>query len=407
MSVGVDRSVDPVSGEMTKPEIILGEYPTRHVPVENLIMLSQVRGGKNPESDKLKDSIGANGMINPIDVARMSRDDLDTYIGFVNRVWGSSLSIDDYDARMMDGAYYLVVAGHSRTVAVLELASEKPDVQYVINCKVHPISSPEDIINLQLEENIHSKPSVERQAMAIIEAYQWGLEIGRWTSKQEFIRQQRGAVKAKQLDDALGFASLPEGMRQFVFGRHIPYAAALELGRHVDTMIEYEKLHLHYDDLFGAPYEDGKTRDDLLREMLWHRINEVVSHISKHRLNSTASKKFIEGRANTWRQELGVSSRRSETAGMLELSWVTPGEEAREYVRSRRRAFEAALREISGLPVEQARELIRLSAGLVGVDSRHAQELLDETARRAREMFGSGALAATIIRQHDDIPVSA
>ena len=49
--------------------------------------------------------------------------------------------------------------------------------------------------------------------MAIIEAYQWGLEVGAGEAKQEFIiRLQRGSVKPKQLDDALGFCHCPKGM---------------------------------------------------------------------------------------------------------------------------------------------------------------------------------------------------
>lgn len=406
MTARVDELETSASSQevAARPEIVLGEYVTRHIPVEHLIMLSQVRGGKNPESEKLKASIEANGMINPIDVACMTHDDLERYIGFVNRVWGSNLLIDDYNARMLDGAYYLVVAGHSRTIAVVDIARDNPQSQYILNCKIHPISSPEDIINLQLEENIHSKPSLERQAMAIIEAYQWGLEVGRWRSKQEFIRLQRGSVKPKQLDDALGFASLPEGMRRFVFGKHIPYAAALELGRQSDTMVRYEKQRLKYDELpeIVGQKDDGQpiTRDDALAEVLWHRINELVMHISKHQLNSTAAKKYIEGQAAVWHKALDDDNDTTREAAMLELSWATPAEEANQYIRDRRAAFEAMLRQISTLPVEQAKELVRLSGVLVGIDTAYADQILDETARRAREMLGSGVLAATIIQQH-------
>lgn len=131
-----------------RPEIVLGKYDTEVVPVEELVMLSQVRGGANPESKRLKQSIAANGMINPIDVAKMSRADLETYIEFVNSTWGSHVTIDQYLEREKDGYYYLVVAGHSRTLAVLEMAQENPDMRYGITCKIHPIHSSEDIINL-------------------------------------------------------------------------------------------------------------------------------------------------------------------------------------------------------------------------------------------------------------------
>ena len=58
-------------------------------------------------------------------------------------------------------ARYLVVAGHSRTIAVVDIACDKSAEQYILNCKIHPISSPEDIINLQLEK-IYTQAILER-----------------------------------------------------------------------------------------------------------------------------------------------------------------------------------------------------------------------------------------------------
>ena len=58
--------------ELVTPEIkTFGEYPQKAVEVHNLVMLSQVRSGLNPDLPDLKESIATKGLLNPIDVAVM------------------------------------------------------------------------------------------------------------------------------------------------------------------------------------------------------------------------------------------------------------------------------------------------------------------------------------------------
>ena len=70
-----------------REERVFGDHPTRKVSVEKLITLSQVREVKNSVGPELKDSIDRGDMINQVNIALMSREQLQTYITFVNRVW--------------------------------------------------------------------------------------------------------------------------------------------------------------------------------------------------------------------------------------------------------------------------------------------------------------------------------
>lgn len=382
-----------------RKEVVLGDYESMHLPVDKLIMLSQVRGGANPESHKLKQSIDSIGMINPIDVVRLSRDELIIYIDFVNSVWGSDLSIEDYDKREIDGIFYLVVAGHSRTRAVIELAKEK-DIDYILNCKIHPVTSPEDIINLQLEENIHSKPPVERQAMAIVEAYIWGMQSGSWSSQKEFIDAQGGSIKSADLKKAIGFSRLPQQLRQFVLNRHIPYAAALEIGGITQILVNHEMMRIGYDP--ELPDEDLEKK---LKVALQLQLGHMITYIASRKLNSTASVRYIQGRAKTMTEYMeGFDGDNTDgpieeaeamwSAEMLNFELVTPQQQADEYVEGLRREVQAAFDGLGYLPVIQIDNLLGTVGTLTAIDTEKARRELRRSAERARELLGESALAA-------------
>ncbi len=420
----VELDPDLVGGEHreAKEVEILGLYTQELVEVEDLIMLSQVRGGANPESRKLKQSIERRGLINEIDIARMSREHLEQYIDFVNRLWGSTLCIDDYDVRARDDYYYLVIAGHSRTLAVLDLAYENPHKQYKVNCKVHDISSPGEIIGLQLDENLYHKPPVERSAMAIIESYQWGLESGRWSGKTDFLAQHKGEVGAAEFEKAVGFHQLPADLRRLVFGKQIPYTAALELGQHIDTWIRHEMIHLGYGDL-GVLSEQQSLN---LEEVMKTELLSIISFIQNRKLNTTASKLFIQGRAGTWQKSIDEQQQEKDEQLMLlfgetpetesevedgadteehedEFSLFTLAEQDVMYVRQRRRELEALLDETGKMPVEQAKALIEFVASLKFVDSASKRRALGSAAQKAIELLGESDLAGAIAERLDEI----
>lgn len=61
----------PIGERFSGERRVFGEYETVAVAVDDLIRLPQVRSGTNPDLPDLKESIKANGLLNPIDIAVM------------------------------------------------------------------------------------------------------------------------------------------------------------------------------------------------------------------------------------------------------------------------------------------------------------------------------------------------
>ena len=385
-----------------REERVFGDHPTRKVSVEKLITLSQVREVKNSVGPELKDSIDRGDMINQVNIALMSREQLQTYITFVNRVWRTEHDLSTFEDMILeDGSYALVIAGHSRTNAAREIAEEDPARDYYLMCHVHEITDPEDIIELQLDENIHSTPPVERQAMAIVESYVWGLESGNWSSQEEYLKikaQKEGAkINKRQLRDALGFAQLPDDMRQLVLQKMIPYTAALEIGRSASTIIAHEMMRsgITEADLSEETDEDETSPRRQLDELVRGRILEIVTKIASSGMNTTAAKRHIQARVAAWKQALDEANgkEKDQDAGLFDLDFATPSEQANRYVKERRQASQGLLTEVVANYPERIQHLLRYAAGLEQLGTERARrELIFAQQLAIRAVHSSGLL---------------
>ena len=338
---------------------VFGEHQLVELPVGQLVRLPQVRSGLNPELPELKASIRAHGLLNAIDVARMDQAELGTYIDFVNRTWRTDVSLDDYQAQLQpDGRFYLVIAGHSRAEAISQLQQEEGDgCEYGIVAKVHSASTPEEIIELQLSENIHSKPPQERRAMAIVETWQYGLENGMWRSKAEFLRQSGGKFSRRVLDEAIGFSQLPPEARDFVFSGNFSYSAAVALGLASDTLMEYVGMRLGYDD--GVPEGAADEFGQAYRE----EVALLIARVFNAGLNGPAAKKLIEGQAAHMKELLDKANGRTVQPALL----LIPAEEqAQAYRRKLSQELTSAMREMERLSIDSVTVVTRLQAQLVG-----------------------------------------
>lgn len=356
---------------------VFGEYETVTLPASNFVRLPQVRSGINPDLPQLKDSIRHRGLLNPIDVARMDEAEFNAYISFVNRTWKTDVSAVDYAYQQQpDGRYYVVVAGHTRAEAIYQLEEEdEAGYEYSIVAKVHPISSPDEIISLQLDENIHTKPSQERRAISIVETYQYGLEMGSWTNKAEFLRQAQGKFSRQTLNDAMGFAQLPSEARDFVFSGRLSYNAAVALGRASDTILEYVATRLGYDDV---PAEVTVEFETAYRQ----RIGLMIAGIANGSLNGTAAKKYIEGQTNVMAAHIYKQRNPDSEDTLFDFELASPEEQRADYLRQLDREYNAALREMGQRSVDAVSDAIRLHRRLKGgeEDSRLEVERQKRTA---------------------------
>ncbi|MGY4893221.1 MAG: hypothetical protein ACO1N2_00835 [Candidatus Saccharimonadota bacterium] len=384
------------------PEQVHGEFEPVRLYASQFIKLAQIRPGENGVLDELKDSIERRGKaLNPIDCARLDAETLSEYIAFTNKVWGANKTIEDFAEQNIDGYYYLVCAGHSRHEAITQLETEGRIPTYRMLGKVHPIESVQDILDIQYDENIHSKPPVERSSFVSVESYLWGLERGDWSSVQEFA-EARGLTRQKtgMLVDGILFVHLPPTFREFVFKKKMSYTAGIELARTGEVLkesIAHKVLGASYDSV-----EDEELKAEI-DEQIMRELVIKTNTITRGRLNSTASVKLLKA----WQQELRASLRTKEeqdeaaaqetNLGLFEIM-ATPREMLAEMRRASQEQINEFMRQYGRTPSSSAYELLQLNSAFV--DPALMQEVHDDfvqSAKSAARQVGNTSLRSLAI----------
>jgi len=226
--------------------------PTLPLPIMSLNTFdAQTRPGHNPRQRELADSIRTVGIMNGLDAATVTPKTLREYADLNERTWGRRTDISRFAPSLhAPGRYDVLVAGHSRRLAILAIEHEKAEARrrvgldynlnrVIVPTKIHPVNSPADMLALQIHENTHKAPSQERVAMAMVESYLYGAEQGAWKSFVEFREQNADRFTETQIADAIAFARLPESVRSLVLNQQIRYGAAVELGRFAANVSAY------------------------------------------------------------------------------------------------------------------------------------------------------------------------
>lgn len=367
------------------PEVrTFGEHKQKRVPASKLILMPQVRANLNPDYHALKADIRERGLLNQPDMVVLDREGLATYIDFINEVWGMDIDVADYDDQAIDGEYHLVAAGHTRSNVILDISHED-GVDHDVICKDHDTDDPYEIIAIQLAENIHSKPPQERSALAIVESYVLGLKQGLWRNEEEFVAVKGGKFSRDQVRDAVGFARLPETVRDFVFSGQLGYNAALALGRGSQVIEDCVMAELGYV-MLANDKQEAKFKEayDL-------RVAVLVAEVTNRTLNSTASKKFIQAKIDKMqaktRKLLGVTD-----INEPQIKMATPKDQDMIYIRQLRREFGQVMQEVAARPVATTEQALFLLERLSGVDTKEAQETVARGRERLVKSMGDAGL---------------
>lgn len=362
------------------------------VELRSLVMVSQQRGANNPAYGNIKDSIKSGDLINSPDVALLTHESLAAYLTFINKIWGASHNIASYKPDA-DGYYHLVIAGHTRVEAMIELEDEKAKElaelgfdpaqlrQPTVWGKIYRDLEPEDILSLQMDENLHEKPSQERSAIAMVETFLYGLDIGKWRSKKEFVEANKGKFSQDALNKALVFCELDQTTRDFVFTGVVSYGPVVELAKTVGPHRKY----------ILAKYFEGRTYDQLTdeeREEVEKEISQwnaseiaFMQERGKKKLNVTAAKKRYESFVKSWNSY----DHEAESQGKL---FVDPTREWRDLRRHTRDTLRQRVMEIAALPVSGAVQALQLHTRVMELGADEGEEML--------EVVGSG------VRQFED-----
>lgn len=207
----------------------------RDFPVQKLIVLPQIRKAENARIDEIAASIQIQGLLNPINIVRLTHEEFVMHIKTINWLWKKEIQIDDYQAD--DGYYYVVVAGHSRLAAIKKLDEPTIDV------KLHDVHTSEEILAIQIGENIYSEPPVEEKVIAIIETYRLGLLNGKWKDKNEFKKNNETKFSKYDINNAMLFENLPKTIQSSIFRNRLPYSIGVDLGTMYPLIAKYEAAH--------------------------------------------------------------------------------------------------------------------------------------------------------------------
>lgn len=381
---------------------------------DQLVVLSQVRKGRNGEFDNIKESIyRQKGLLNPIDVAPLSRSQLEEYIAFTNAVWQDDRSIDDFARKEINDTYYLVCAGHTRYAALASLEAEGRLPRVRMPAKLHQINTVQEILDLQLDENLHTKPPVERAAFAIVESYLWGETQGHWASPGEYIdRRGDGAKESRVLNDALDYLALDANSRRFVLEGHVPYTVGVEAGRTAKKLRQYYMFKYGYSehDMHDKAADSPSTR---ISQLILERMTIELSSVAEKRLNSTAGKKKFESFRGLLDKEMSSirdqrDKNRAAKKGMLIEDFILGDSAEEEYRRDlayNREQLGRLVQRYGRMPSQYALDLLQLSRPVAHDLVEDALREYPEAARRAAGMLersvGDAALGGTLFSIED------
>lgn len=358
-----------------------GNIEFAQLNLDSMFCVSQIRDRINPQFEEIKESIDQEDLDNPVNVARVTWDELCTYIDFTNKTWGATAKPEDFVGHEQpDGRFNLVVAGHNRFAGMQSLAEDHTAetgqaTHYTVLCKIMKDNSVGAIVAKQALENLHGSVRQERTAMVVIELYQYGLGT-KWNNANEFRRQYGKKISGSMLNEAITFAALSPQVRSMVFGGYLSYKAGLELSKAAVIIREW----------IGS--EVGLRGDQLTPELALRaerRVRGMAARIGRQRLNSTAATKHI--RAITAGMQQEIDARRASTSvpdmeqDML-FEMVTPEQQAREIQRREDAFYEGCLREVSDEPFAVAAQV--LSMLRVGDESEIADRVLRD-AQKAHE----------------------
>lgn len=246
---------------------VWGVHDLEFVRLGDIITPTQVRKERNPQFFNIAQSLmpqldGRNrNLQNLLDMVFIGQELFERYIRFTNKIHGVDDQASNYPS--VNGEYQLLAAGYTRTsgmtydeIMLSELAAQQGHTtnwqDSVVLVKAHKIKTPEDILDIQINENLHSKPSREEEAESMVGTYLWGKEIGKWNSAEAFVAALKDRFPPDLLLDVVAFSNLCPKAREHIVQKKLKYVSGVHLGNAIPAFKEYI-LFKHYND---TPYDE-------------------------------------------------------------------------------------------------------------------------------------------------------
>ena len=290
----------------------------REVPISLINSCSQYRRGNNPIQQTLDRSVTRIDLINPLTTGLLEPEMTSAYIEFTNMVRHTDISLEDFrpfvnrDDRNDDdnGKYLLLVAGHSRLKSLYAAANKqgiKPENYHTwVNVR-HDADSVDGILQLQIQENIHSNPSPQNTAQVLAESFLWMKETGEKISRKRFA--QSHCVSDSVMADAINYVNLPANIRELTDAGLLPYKVAAEMGRAVPVIAKYAG-HLG---IKGAETEQLQQIELGILAMAYRKHGQVLKAVKEIKAQVEAIRYVMDPQTGIQEELVGFKEMVEET----------------------------------------------------------------------------------------------
>ena len=360
----INKKVErPHYSEMELGEIY-GGYETLPIPIDQLVILPQVRGRLNPAQSELTASILNGKLINQVDIAIMSSEKLSDHLNFINGIWKTEVTLADYP-KPNNGVYSVLIAGHSRVAAIKAIQAEAGSPKSV-TCKIHQISSSAEFLSLQLAENTYGGINPERRAIAIVEMYHYGYnenatqnDTNHWHSYADFIRKNPGNLNKEILSDGMAFAVLSPEVRDYIFAGKLYYGAGVEIGKNANTIQDYVSHRLG----------ETATKEDI-EKAYNYELAILINQLTDSRRNLKGSLKksiaYIKNRVSYMKDIVKPPKTEDYQQSMSDFILDAPDRQYKAYWQELNNDYKNIISQLKKRPTEEVIRCLQLASALTG-----------------------------------------
>ncbi len=281
----IEKAVE--AGGLQDFEMLFGPSPEslQRVPLSQANVVGQYRT-KYDTADQvvLEHSIVSAGLRNPILLSVMTPAEAEEYLDFTNRSWEADTSLDDLVPNS-DGNYFIVLAGHRRTLAMKRAVDglEKDQSKVGVSAFLTPTDTMLDIMKIQGSENVYKPPKPQDKARLINQMFLYGMQYQIYGSIAEFIDDS--PFSEHECRDALHYVLLPAGVHDYVESDVLGYTAAVKFYPLLEASYTYHRSR-------------GVPGSKIELAMLGYFISDVRHMMARHNtLNSATVANFVKQRA--------------------------------------------------------------------------------------------------------------
>ncbi len=232
------------------------------------------------------------------------------YLDFAQKNLGEERELEDLPCLSPD-LWCLIIDGHSRYGACLELAELNPTIPHFLGCTAIETTGVADIITRQIAANIQARPSKDREAHALAAAYEMQRALDPHMTMTSFEREH--GISAPHLSDCLNYSNLPEVIKDMVGQdqKGLPFTIAVQIAK------TQELLSFYYNQLDGKTSDKNMTQE-LIRYALWYTSKKpsASSVITKIRETINGLKQEMVRRGWEW----NIAEFKRMNSGPVELS---------------------------------------------------------------------------------------